>query len=141
MRVVIHLLATVILIPYFLLAGGFLLFGYAIAGGSLLKLFESMLSAAFWVLPLGLFVCVAVFAALTLLGTNDRTRWLASACVCVLAASSLFVIVAMPSGPLDSGQVLFLLPCALAAFGSGWIAISELRHRQSTRTASEPQST
>jgi len=141
MRVAIHLLATLILIPYFLLAGGFLLFGYAIAGGSLITLFDSMLSAAFWLLPLGLLVGVAVFAALTLLGTNDRTRWLASACVCVLAASSLFVIVATPSGPLDSGQVLFLLPCALAAVASGWLAVSEWRRRQSTATQSVPQST
>jgi hypothetical protein len=41
-----------------------------------------------------------------------------------MAGTALVVIVALHSGPLDGGQLLFLAPCALALACGAWLAMS-----------------
>jgi hypothetical protein len=49
-----HLLCTLVLLPYLALAAWFLILGDAIAGGSLASFLATLLSHALWLMPWGL---------------------------------------------------------------------------------------
>lgn len=129
MRGILHLIATLVLLPYVALAGAFVLLGSAIAGGSLGAMLRILLAEALWLFPWGFLGCAAAIVVLIALGVGERLRWLGAACLFGLAAASLVVILALPADLPDVGQVVFLLPCAAVLAFSGWLAASEWRRR------------
>jgi len=129
MRGALHLLCSIVLLPYLLLAAWFLILGDAIASGSLLSFFGTLLAHAVWLMPWGILGFGCGFLILCVIGVSDRLRWLGAACLFVLAGGCLLVI-----GQIDAvtsfGQILFLLPC-LGVLGCGaWLLAAELRSRQ-----------
>jgi len=122
MRAVLHVLATIVLVPYLILAAGFLILGHAISRGSLWSFFDALLADALWIIPWGLigFACAVVFVAV--LGIPVRVRWLGALCLGLLAAASLAVIIFMTWSHVDASELVFLLPCILILFFSGWHA-------------------
>ena len=133
MRIAIYLLAMLLLLPYLVLTTGFLVLSHAIAGGTLLAFFEALLRTAMWMIPWGLLAFGLAYAALIAIATNDRWRWAGACCLFVVAVSCVAVILALGSGPLEPGQLIFLLPCLLAAAGSLWVTVIELRERAARR--------
>ena len=127
MRIVTYLLATLLLLPYLLLAAGFLLIGQAVSGGTLWSFFDALLAAAVWLIPWGLLALALVFLALLALGIGDRLRWLGGVCLCVLASCSGAVILIMATATIEPGHLLFLLPCFLIAVFGAWLALAERR--------------
>ena len=111
MRAAMHLLATIALVPYLLLAGMFLLLGHALAGGTLASLFKALLAEALGLMPWGALAFVAAVIALAAIGCSERLRRFGNACLALLAAACVVVIVVMPSTPQGLGQWLFLAPC------------------------------
>ena len=124
MRIVTYLLATLLLLPYLLLAAGFLLIGQAVSGGTLWSFFDALLAAAVWLIPWGLLALALVFLAL---GIGDRFRWLGGVCLCVLASCSGAVILIMATATIEPGHLLFLLPHFLIAVFGAWLAFAERR--------------
>ena len=140
MRGALHLLCTIVLLPYLLLAAWFLILGDAIASGSLLSFLGTLLAHALWLMPWGILGFGAGFVILVVIGITDRLRWLGAACLFALAAGCLVVI-----GAIDAinsfGQLLFLAPCAGVLGCAAWILAAELRMRRPAAVGAVPGST
>jgi len=129
MRVAFYLLAALTLLPYVLLATGFVLLGQAIAGASLFAFFDALLTAALWLVPWGLLAFALGFVALLALGISARWRWLGAAFLCLAACASLAVILSLATSQFDPAHLLFLLPCSVVMLFAGWLALTEWRNR------------
>lgn len=130
MRGALHLLCTLVLLPYLLLAAWFLVLGDAIAGGSLAAFFTTLLSHALWLMPWGLLGFAGGVLGVIALGLIDGVRWIGGLCLFVLAAGCLLVVIAGSSSAIGLGELLFLSPCfAIMLFG-GWLTAAELRQRR-----------
>jgi hypothetical protein len=127
MREALYLLATLVLLPYVLLATGFILLGHVLLGGTLLSLFDALLAAALWLIPWGLLSFAAAVLALLTLGLSDRLRWLGGLCLSLIACGCTATILLMSSAPIEPGQLLFMLPCIMIVIFGGWLAYAELR--------------
>ncbi len=127
MRVALYLLATLVLLPYVLLAIGFILLGHVLSGGTLLSLFDALLAAALWLIPWGLLAFAIAVLALLTLGLSDRLRWLGSLCLGLIACGCTATILLISSAPIETGQLLFMLPCILIVIFGAWLAYVELR--------------
>lgn len=134
-RGALHVLATVTLAPYFLLAAGFVLLGQAIGSGSLWSFVDTLLLQATWLIPWGMIGLAAFFIVLAALGLNSRSRWIAGALLCLVALASVAVIVFMDRSALDAGGLLFLSPCIMVVAFGGWLAIVERRAGRDARAA------
>jgi hypothetical protein len=129
MRALLHLLATLVVLPYLALAGAFVLLGRIIAAGSLPSIILALLEQVLWLIPWGLLGVLGVLLVLIALGFSDRLRWLGASCLFAVAAACLILIASLQSGPLDGGQLLFLLPCFAVAAFAAWLALVEWRLR------------
>jgi len=130
MRGAIHLLCTLVLLPYLALAAWFLLIGDVIASRSLASVLTTLLSHALWLFPWGLLGVAAGIVAIAALGVIDRARWLGGLCLFALAGACLFIVIAGNPSAIGAGELLFLLPCfAILVFG-GWLAVAELSVRR-----------
>jgi hypothetical protein len=127
MRVALYLLATVVLLPYVLLATGFILFGHILSGGTLLSLFDALLTAALWLIPWGVLALAIAFLALLALGLSDRLRWLGGLCLSAIACGCTATILLLSTTAIEPGQVLFMLPCMMIVVLGAWLAYAE-RH-------------
>jgi len=124
MRGALHVLATLATVPYLLLAAAFAIGGHAIGAGSLWKALDTLLAHFLWIVPWGAIGFGVVVIAVAVLGAYPPTRRLGGLLLALLAGVALAVIVALASGPLDGGQLLFLVPCALALACGAWLASS-----------------
>ena len=113
-------MATLVVAPYLALATGFLLLGHAISRGTLGGFLLALLDIFLWMVPWGLLALVTLLVLVAALFFRRRTRALASAALAGIAAASLAVIVAVPAGIPDAGQLVFLLPCAAAGAVGAW---------------------
>lgn len=130
MRGAMHLLCTLVLLPYLALAAWFLILGDAIAGGSLASFLATLLSHALWLMPWGLLGLAAGILGVAALGMIEGVRWLGGLCLFILAGSCLFIVITGNPSAVGPGELLFLLPCfAILIFG-GWLAVAELRMRR-----------
>lgn len=130
MRAVLHLLATLVVVPYLALAGAFVLLGRIIAAGSLPSIILALLEQALWLIPWGLLGVLVILIVLIALGFSERLRWLGAFCLFAIAAACIVVIALLESGSMDRGQLLFLLPCFAVAAFAAWLSIVEWRTRR-----------
>ena len=128
-RGTLHVLSTLVVVPYALLAVAFLLLGKAIARGSLAGLLSSLFWDALWIIPWGVISAVGVVAIVAVLGAFPGSRWLGALSLCALSLGSLIVLVTVPSGPIGSGELTFLAPCIAVAGFAAWLAYAELARR------------
>ena len=124
MRGVLHVLSTLATVPYALLAAAFAIGGHAIGAGSLWAALDTLLAHFLWIVPWGAIGFAVVIVTVAALGAYPPTRRLGGVLLALFAAAALAVIVALGSGPLDLGQLLFLAPCALALACGAWLATS-----------------
>ena len=130
MRGALHLLCTIMLVPYLLLAAWFLILGDAIAGGSLASFFTTLLSHALWLIPWGLLGFTVGIVTVAALGMIDGVRWLGGLCLFALAGACLLIVIAGNPSAIGPGELLFLLPCLAILIFGGWLAVAELRVRR-----------
>jgi len=124
MRGVLHVIATLAAVPYVLLAAAFAIGGHAIGAGSLWAALDTLLAHFLWIVPWGAIGFAVVIVTVAVLGVYPPTRRLGGLLLALAAGAALVVIVALHSGPLDAGQLLFLVPCALALACGVWLATS-----------------
>ena len=130
MRGALHLLCTIMLLPYLALAAWFLIVGDVIAAGSLASVLTTLLSHALWLFPWGLLGIAAGIVGLAALGVIESARWFGGLCLFALAGGCLFIVIAGNPSAIGPGELLFLLPCfAILIFG-GWLTAAELRARR-----------
>lgn len=117
MREASHILATLVVAPYVALAVGFLLLGHAISrgtsgrtGGFLLALLDIFV----WMVPWGVLTFVTTMLLVGAMYFSPGTRVAASGALVGISIATLVVLVAVPTGWPDAGQVVFMLPCAAA---------------------------
>jgi hypothetical protein len=127
MRAAMHVVATLMLLPYIALAIGFVLLGQVAASKSLPSLFATLLAQALWLMPWGLIGLAAVICVVAALGISTRLRWLGGWCLCAIAAACLLVIIVMPTAPMSFGQWLFVAPCGLVLLFGAWLGRAERR--------------
>jgi hypothetical protein len=123
MRAALHVLATIVVLPYVALASAFAILGHSISSGSLLSLFDTLLAHAVWIVPWGLIAFACAMIVVAVLGMIPRFRWLGAVCLFFIAGASLAVIFIGNRSRVDSPQLLFLLPCALVLIVSAWLAV------------------
>jgi hypothetical protein len=120
MGAALHVLATLVVVPYVILAIGFVLLGHSIASGSLLSLFDRLLNHFLWIVPWGLigFACAMLLVAV--LGVVPGFRRIGALCLFALAGASLAIILFTNPSPPDASQMLFLLPCICVLVLAAW---------------------
>jgi hypothetical protein len=104
-----------------MLAAWFLILGDAIAGGSLLSFFSTLLSHALWLVPWGLLGFVAAIFGIMALGLIRNVRLLGGISLFVLAAGCLLVVAGADRSGIDLGKCRPLcraLPSCSSAPGS-----------------------
>ena len=129
MRVALYLILIVVLTPYAVLAGGFVLLDHVIADGTLGSMLKALLRVLVWLIDGGLLVVAGLLLGLLIPAASERWRWIGFACLCLIALASMAAIVGLSSTALEAGQWLFLAPCLLAAATSAWLAWIELSDR------------
>lgn len=127
MRPFLYFLSLVLALPGIGLAVAFLILGRAIATQSLPGFLGALLEITVWLIPWGLLAGLAAFVVLVIAGVTARFRWLASACVAVLAIGSSIVVLVLTTahGNFSPGQLPFFIPAALSAFLGIWLAVRE----------------
>jgi hypothetical protein len=130
MRGALHLLCTIILLPYLALAVWFLILGDAIASGSLASFLTTLLSHALWLMPWGLLGFTVGIVIVAALGMIEGMRWLGGLCLFVLAGSCLVIVIAGNPSAIGPGELLFLLPCFATLIFAIWLMVEELRTRR-----------
>ncbi|MFO1200608.1 MAG: hypothetical protein U1E86_26945 [Burkholderiaceae bacterium] len=120
MRALLHVAGCLAVLPYAALAGFFLFVDRAAAARSLPSLLELALAVGLAVLEGGGLLAAAIWLLVAALGVVPVTRRLGSAALGLVAAANLVTIVTIHAGPLDSGQVAFLAPCASIVVLAAW---------------------
>jgi hypothetical protein len=120
----VHVVGTLVLVPYLILAAGFLLFGHALARaqGSVWVIFDTLLHQALWIIPLGVIGAAVLVIVLMTLGVFPETRRLGGLCLATLAAGSIVVLVTLDTSSIDAGSLTFLAPCAAVFALGAWLA-------------------
>ena len=122
MRPLLHVIAFVLMLPSLLLASGFVLLGRAITGATLWEFIDRLANEALWLLSWGIYAALTLLVAILIGGFFAHTRRSAASAVAVLAVVSCLLVVDLQSGPVGSGQWLFLLPGFVSAMIGGWLA-------------------
>src|SRR5262245_10903466 len=112
-RAVLHLLATIVLLPYLLLAIAFVLLEQAIGDGTLGVLLKSLFMQLTWLIPWGVLEFAILVVVLAALGVHPALRWLGALVLFLVAVASTAIVIVKPSAPIDMGGLLFLSPCML----------------------------
>ena len=123
----LHIVCTIVLLPYTALAIAFALIGQMAASKSLGALLWTLLTQIEWIIPWGFLAFVAAFVAIAALGLVARLRWLGHLCLFVLAMVSLLAIMLLTGGGIGLDELIFLVPCIAVLAYSGWRALVELR--------------
>ena len=125
MRAGLHVLATLALLPYVLLATAFVLLEQAIGDGTLSALLATLLAQVLWLVPWGLLGFLIGTALLAALGLHPASRWVGGLVLCVLALAAIAVVTVKPTAPVEVEDLIFLLPCLLVAVYGAWTVIAE----------------
>lgn len=107
--------AALVVLPYAVLAGAFLMIGEMSGAQGLPGVFDVLLGHADRMLRWGLYALPAASIALVVLGFLPRLRragWLA---LLVLSTGSLATVGTLGATRLGAGELAFLLPCALVS--------------------------
>lgn len=130
MRPFLYLLSLILALPGVGLAVAFLILGEAIATQSLPGFLGALLEMVVWLIPWGVLASLAALVALVIAGVTSRFRWLASACVAVLAIGSSIVVLAVTTihDNFSPGQLPFFIPAVVSACIGIWLAVREWPH-------------
>lgn len=130
MRGALHVMGTLVLIPYVAFAAAFAMLGQAIARKSLFGFLDALLSQALWLMPWGLLGIIAAIVLVAGFGLSARLRWLGGVCLCLIAASCIAVLVVVSTSPTVLSEMLFLSPCIGVMIFGAWLAVVEWRARR-----------
>jgi hypothetical protein len=126
-REALHLLGTVAVAPYALLAIAFLLIGQLASSKSLGALLWTLLTQFVWVIPWGALGFAAALLLIAGLGFSVHLRWVGYLALFLVSLASLLILVIVPGDAIDLGSLLFLAPCIAVLAASAWFTAAEWR--------------
>lgn len=125
MRVLLHLVSIILLLPSLVFSVAFVWISHATAQKSLVDFFLQLLEDASILLKWGLLVFVISLVLIAGAGFSARFRWLAGLVVALLAIISAVLLVSLGSSPVTSSNALFFLPGFLSLCIGAWLAFTE----------------
>jgi hypothetical protein len=121
---ILHILATLLVVPYAILAVGFLIIGKVASSRGPLNLLQSLIDIFALLVPWGAIAFFLAFLCIVSLPFFQVTRPVSPAALVVVAGFSLAILLfyrpSLPSG----GELLFMLPCCAVLVASGWRILS-----------------
>lgn len=109
----LHVLMTLMAIPYVMLACVFLIVGRMASQRGLWDIFDAFLNALNWLLGWGVLLFVLVLTSILVAGFFESLRWWGSLALLTLLASAVGVLIFYrPTFP-TLGEFLFLTPALL----------------------------
>lgn len=111
MHGLLHALGALLVLPYAMLAGAFLMIGEVARSRGLAAVFDVLLNQADWMLRWGIYAIPLACCALVVMGFVPRLRRAGLFCLGLISAVSLMAICGLGAMPLDRGELLFLVPC------------------------------
>jgi hypothetical protein len=125
MRVLLHLVSIMLLLPSLVFSIAFVWISHATAQKSLVDFLLQLLEDASILLKWGLLVFVISIALIAGAGFSARFRWLAGLAVALLAIISAVLLVSLGSSPVTSSNALFFLPGFLSLCIGAWLTFTE----------------
>jgi hypothetical protein len=126
---ILHAVGTIVLVPYLLLAGGFLLIGKVAASQGLWAALDAVLEEADWLVRWGIYALPVLIFALALAGFVPRLRGIGLLSLVLLSGGSLLAICLLHSTRVGLGELVFLAPCVLVFAASGLLLARRIRSR------------
>lgn len=121
MHAILHIIGTLVVLPYMLLAAAFLLIGDVARTRGLFEILNVVANHANWILRWGIYGLPLVTVALIVVGLLPSTQRGSAAVLFLVALGSLAVIGTLHSGRLEFGHIVFLLPCVAVVAVSAWL--------------------
>lgn len=121
MHSILHVLGTLVVLPYLLLAAAFLLISDVARTRGLLEIITVVANHANWILRWGIYGLPIVMLALLVAGLIPSWQRGSAAVLFLVALGSLGVICLLHSGRLEFGHIVFLLPCVAVIAVSAWL--------------------
>ncbi len=121
LHAVLHLLCSVVVLPYVALALFYIFIGQLASSKGMLDLIENLWDKLWFYFTKGMFIAPVLWIVLVTMGFLPSFQRTGSICLLVLAVASLIVMFAI-SPDLEFGHILFLLPCVAVAGTSAWQA-------------------
>ncbi len=123
MHSILHVLGTLVVLPYLLLAAAFLLMSDVARTRGLFEIMAVVANHANWILRWGIYGLPVVMLALLVAGLIPSWQRGSTAVLFLVALGSLAVIGLLHSGKLELGHYVFLLPCVAVVAVSAWLFI------------------
>ena len=123
MHSILHVLGTLVVLPYLLLAAAFLLMSDVARTRGLFEILTVVANHANWILRWGIYGLPVVMLALLVAGLIPSWQRGSAAVLFLVALGSLAVIGLLHSGKLELGHYVFLLPCVAVVAVSAWLFI------------------
>ncbi|MCT0224866.1 hypothetical protein [Synechococcus sp. CS-1328] len=123
MKALLHVIGSVVVVPYVALALFFLAVGEAARTKGLFALFDIAWRNLDWFVGWGLYAVPVLWICLVATGFVPELQRASSLCLCLLAVTSFLVVVILPATKAGVGELIFLLPCVAVAVTSAWLFI------------------
>lgn len=120
MTSLLHVLATLTVIPYGALAVLFVLIGRVASTKGLWAVLDAVVQSFNWVMSVGLVAFAVIIATVSVLGCFTQTRLAASIALLALAGISLLVLLFHRDSTVAFGELLFMLPCMIVVLYEAW---------------------
>ncbi len=117
---ILHLLATLVVAPYAVLALGFVLVGRVASTQGLWNIVDLVFGQMLGLLSWGVYLFAAVLLAVAAAGFIAPLRLVGAGALVLLAALSLAILLFWRTAPVAGGELLFMLPCAVALGFGAW---------------------
>lgn len=121
MHAILHIVGTLVVLPYLLLAAAFLLIGDIAQTRGLFAAIDTVANHANWILRWGIYGLPVLTVALLVAGVLPSFQRGSAAVLFLVALGSLGIICTLHSGRLELGQIVFLLPCVAVLAMSAWL--------------------
>ena len=119
----LHLIGAVLVLPYFALAGLFLLIGEAARAKGMVALLDAALHHASWIFQWGIYSIPLLWLLVAVAGFFTPFKRAGALALCMLAIGSLLVLIDLQTSRMEPGQLLFLTPCFVVAATSAWLFV------------------
>ncbi|EDY37318.1 hypothetical protein CPCC7001_196 [Cyanobium sp. PCC 7001] len=120
MRVVLHVLGSILVLPYAALALWFLVIGDIARSKGLFAVLETALNHLNGVLLWGIYLLPLLWLGLVVMGCVPRLQQPGALCLALLALASCLVVVSLSSTPVGLDDLVLLFPCLAVAVSSAW---------------------
>lgn len=121
MHSILHVIGTLVVLPYLLLAVAFLLMGDVARTRGLFEILTVVANHANWILRWGIYGLPVLIVLLIVAGLIPSWQRGSAAVLFLVALGSLGVICRLHSGRMELGHIVFLLPCVAVIGASAWL--------------------